>query len=268
MEFRLTVPRWGSQPLAAVFAQLNNIGTGGLPGAGAALAALGVVWPAGAAMVQADLDTMANMAALLGTNLGPGPAPNAPPPPPPLPPSPNVSQQRAATTDFPDVAFRLELLLSSLKFQLGPEWKPAMVEGSRFVRDSGRANEPVRFVLPKVALVCQQMSAGAGTLGFRLKSWGSGGFDAPADMAAGELVRMEPPLTIHESGRVGFGIDQIILDLSETSTPPEILKHFGTDEEWTGLYLKNLQFFYADESKEFAFNACVSDALISFGGEV
>src|SRR3569623_1262948 len=103
---------------------------------------------------------------------------------------------------------------------------------------------------------------------FEFASWGNPGFDAPNDHLEGELGTMDPPLAVHSSGRVAFGIDTLIIDLSEDSTPPEILDHFGTDESFEGVYCKALQVYYADANKDFALNFAVRDALISFKGEV
>ena len=79
---------------------------------------------------------------------------------------------------------------------------------------------------------------------------------------------MDPPLAIYENGRIAFGVDQILLDLSPDATPPEILKFFGTDESWEGIYIKSARFFCGDKDKDFALNFGVNDVLISFTGEV
>jgi len=175
-----------------------------------------------------------------------------------------------ASTEYPGVRFRLELLLTALTFHLGNDWRPAVLDADhRVVADpSPTAPKDVRFVLPKVVLVYEQGDDLTRPPSFQLASWGSGGFDAPHDLAAGELVRMEPALAVHTSGRIGFGVDQVILDLSPDSTPPEILQFFGTDEAFRGVYVRSARVYYGDRQKELAVNIGVQDVLVSFTGEV
>jgi hypothetical protein len=173
-----------------------------------------------------------------------------------------------APTEYPGLRFRLELMLTALSFRLGNDFVAAKVENYRMVPDPALADRPVKIVLPRIVLEYEQGDDPSQSPSFRLKSWGSEGLDAPADLEVGELVRMEPPLAISRDGRWGFSIDQILLDWSENYTPPEILQFFGTDEAFQGLYLKRLQLYYSDASKDFAFNATIKDALISFKGEV
>jgi hypothetical protein len=177
--------------------------------------------------------------------------------------------QNVTGSDYPGIAFQLELLVSGLMFHLGDNWKPAK-QGSDFrvVADPDETNKDVRIVLPKVLLRYTQGQDFTQAPTFKVASWGDPGFDAPNDLAEGELATMDPPLAIHSSGRVAFGIDQIIVDLSEDSTPPEILDHFGTDQSFEGVYCKALQVYYTDSNKDFALNFAVRDALISFKGEV
>jgi hypothetical protein len=81
------------------------------------------------------------------------------------------------------------------------------------------------------------------------------------------LIRMEPPIAVYQNELIGFSLDRIILDLSEDSTPPEILQHFGVDEAWKGLFIGQALFFFNND-QGVGFNFRVKDALISFAGEV
>jgi hypothetical protein len=177
--------------------------------------------------------------------------------------------QGVVGTDYPGIGFQLELLLTVLTFHLGNDWKPAKQNSDFTVTaDPHAATQDVRILMPKILLRYTQAQDFTQAPVFKLASWGDPGFDAPNDLSEGELATMDPPLAIHSSGRVAFGVDEIILDLSEDSTPPEILSHFGTDESFEGLYVKALQVYYADANKDFALNFAVRDALISFKGEV
>lgn len=240
IRFRLTIPRapisgWLNAQLVQLAAAGGNLANPALP-----------------AGVQADGNALLNMSDLLGSRLQPSTAA--------VPPA-------TATTDAPQFAFRLELMLTEVAFHLGPSWRPAVYQGYRVIFDPADPKGDVRFVLPQVTLVYQQGPTPGQAPQFFLKSWGAG-FDAPADLLAGELVRMVPPLAIHESGRIGFGIDKLLLDLSADSTPPEILQHFGTDAEWTGLYIRSLRVYCSISAADLDFTLSVRDALISFTGEV
>ncbi len=172
-------------------------------------------------------------------------------------------------TDFPGVAFQLELLLNLVTFHLGPHWLPAVqnADGSVSPNAGSPPHTDVRILLPQILL---RFSLGEdfNSPSFRVAAWGDPGFDAPNDLAEGQLATMDPPLAIHISGRVAFGIQTIILDLSPNGTPPEILQYFGTDESFEGLYIKAIQLYYTDSNKDLALNFAVRDALISFAGKV
>jgi hypothetical protein len=175
----------------------------------------------------------------------------------------------SSPTDVPGIRFRLELLLSVVTFHLGKSWVPGTMDSNfHVVQDTTAPSTDVKIALPKMLFRYEQVEDFTQAPTFTLDSWGSSGFDAPSDLAEGELVTMDPPLAMHTSGRVAFGVQDIALDLSQNNSPPEILSHFGTGDDFEGVYIKALQFYYSDSDKDFAFNVAVRDALISFKGEV
>ena len=178
-------------------------------------------------------------------------------------------EQGTAPTDYPGVRFRLELLLDELNFDLGPGWLPGKLDsGHRIVKDTS-ITDPVRLILPKPVLLYEMGDDSLSTPPtFRLASWGGGGFDAPSTLAAGELVRMEPPIAVYKDGKVGFGLGSVVLDLDPDHTPPEILSFFGTDESFEGLYVQSARIYVSDVHKGYGFHVGVQDLLISFDGEL
>ena len=173
-------------------------------------------------------------------------------------------------SDAPGVAFELDLLLNLLTFHLGPHWLPA-VQNPDFTISPNPGSPPksdVRILLPQILLKYTQSQDFSKAPDFEVAAWGDPGFDAPNDLSEGRLATMDPPLAIHSSGRVAFGVDTIVLDLSENGTPDEILQFFGTDESFKGVYIKAIQVYYTDEDKDLALNFAVRDALISFAGEI
>ncbi len=208
------------------------------------------VWREASPDVQAAADALGTSAGSLSSLLGDfGPA--------------------TSPTDFPGLRFRLELLLSVVTFHLGPHWFPGAMDSTfHVVRDSTAQSNDVKIALPKMLFRYEQVEDFSQAPTFTLDSWGSAGFDAPSDLAEGELVTMDPPLAVSDSGQWAFGVQDIALDLSANSSPPEILTHFGAGDDFEGVYIKALQFYYSDKDKDFAFNIAVRDALISFKGEV
>src|SRR5207245_1544117 len=103
-----------------------------------------------------------------------------------------VPQMGSAATDYPAVRFRLELLVTALNVYFG-DWKPGVLGDDGYIARDTTADQRVKFVLPKVALVIERTEDDPiGLPSFSVQSWGSSGFDAPHDLAEGEAVRMDP----------------------------------------------------------------------------
>jgi hypothetical protein len=168
-------------------------------------------------------------------------------------------------SEYPGIAFRLELMLGAPAFHLGKSWLPAELVDFRVV--PGQPGD-VKIVCPKIVFQYEQGQDLSTKPSFQVKSWGNSGFDAAADLREGEVVTMDPPLAIHESGRVGIGLDEIFVDFSPDSTPPEILEHFGVGDDFAGIFVKALRVYYSDKNKDFALNFSVEDVLVSFSGWV
>ena len=180
----------------------------------------------------------------------------------------SLGAETSTPTDYPGIAFQLELLLSGLQFHLGDDWRPGKMGSDFFLTiDPDATSSDVRIVLPKVLMRYQQGQDFTTSPSFKLASWGDPGYDAPNDFSEGELATMDPPLAVKKSLRFGMAIDEIVVDLSENSTPPEILDNFGEDDSFEGVYIKLLQIYYSDKDKDAALNFAIRDALVSFGGD-
>lgn len=179
-------------------------------------------------------------------------------------------EDETLVADYPEVSFRIELLIDVLNFTLGSEWKPGVIASAdrRVVIDPARPNERVKIRLPKVLLSYRQ-GDDPNDLNpeFRIESWGVTAFDTAQDLGMGELIRMDPPIAVYDNEKLAFSIDRVIIDTSTEATPAEILQHFGVDEEWTGLYIGQMLLFFNND-QGVGFNFRIRDALISFKGEV
>lgn len=171
-------------------------------------------------------------------------------------------------TDYPSLAFRLELLLTAVTLHLFPK----NVFPARNAADGWLEVDPafldVKLVLPKVAMILTQGDT-YGDLSFELAGWGVNSLDDPADLAAGEAVRMVPPLALHKSGAWGFGIEKAVVDFSRDFTPPDILSQFGAGDDFVGLWLPLVRVFISPQKASgLAFDTRAEHLLISFDGEI
>src|SRR5262249_12507105 len=128
-------------------------------------------------------------------------------------------------------------------------------------------NEKVKITLPRLKFRLVQGSGNMDPLTATLLSAGASGLDDPGDIAVAELIRMDPPYAfVGPSQVVGFGFRSGTLDLSDQSTPPDVLSQFGFDESWTGLYLPEIRLFVAPNgARDFAVDAGVENLLIGIG---
>ena len=169
-------------------------------------------------------------------------------------------------TDYPCFAFRLELFFGTIAIYLPPKhFAPALRGDSGWWEiDWAKVAEGVYFELPNVALLVEQRVE-FGDCKVSLKSWGASSLDDPLDLKTGELIRMVPSTAIHTSQAFGFELDQVVLDLSEDKTPPELIEKSGVGQDFEGLWLKEVRFFAQPARTEgLQFEVTGQDLLIDF----
>jgi hypothetical protein len=173
-------------------------------------------------------------------------------------------------SDAPGTAFTLDLLFK------GPTLCVPGLRGARMDAEGILVPDPdkpqVRFTLPRIKLQVRQgpEQNGAAPLVVQLLSLGASGLDDPGDLAVAELVTMDPPYAFISSlgEALGFGFRRAVLDLSDASTPPDVLAQFGFDESWTGLYLPEVRIYFAPSGlDDFAITAGASNLLIGIGAD-
>ncbi len=171
----------------------------------------------------------------------------------------------APPSDYPSTTFTLDLLLTSIVL------RPPFLRGARREANGQLVpdlqHEKVTFTLPRLKFRISQLDGQNDRLTATLLSLGASGLDDPGDLAVAELIKMDPPYAfIGRSQVVGFGFRSGILDLSNGSTPPDVLSQFGFDESWTGLYLPEIRLFVApDGAEDLAIDAGVENLLIGIG---
>jgi len=145
----------------------------------------------------------------------------------------------APISDLPGSDFRLEMLIRTVKLVLPKEdFIPARVAADGWL-EPDPAFQQVVFEFPRLAFVLEQRGA-PGNLDLTLKSWDSAGFDDPGDVDTARFFTLTPPLFLHSSRRVGFGIERLVADFSDNITPPEILEQFGIGDDFNGFWLPTL----------------------------
>ena len=147
--------------------------------------------------------------------------------------------------DAPSTVFHLDLLVDAATLHL------PFLTGAKLGADGMLAVYPehaeVTVSLPKIKFSFEQTAGSATTdpqLTISLDSWAALDIDDPAGTAYGDLVSMDPPYAFIGPGTtLGFGFQSLILDLSGTETPPELLAKFGVGDDFRGLYLPDVRVF-------------------------
>jgi large repetitive protein len=171
----------------------------------------------------------------------------------------------APPSDYANTEFTLDLMLTTVvlrpPFLLGAKLDPSGI----LVEDANK--KQVKITLPKIKVRLTQGSAASDPLRATLMSLGASGLDDRDDFGVAQLITMDPPYAfIGPSKVVGIGFRSATLDLSDGTTPPDVLSQFGYDDSWTGLYLPELRLYIAPHGAEdLAFDASATNLLIGIG---
>ncbi|HKQ04762.1 MAG TPA: hypothetical protein VJ464_06490 [Blastocatellia bacterium] len=167
--------------------------------------------------------------------------------------------------DYPNTEFTLDFILTSIVL------RPPFLRGAKRGADGQMVADPenqeVKFTLPKIKMRLAQGSAVPAQMTVSILSLGATGLDDPGSFGVAELVTMDPPYAfIGSSDVVAFGFRSGVLDLSNGATPPDVLKQFGYDESWQGLYLPEIRLFIAPNgARDLAIDGGARNLLIGFG---
>jgi hypothetical protein len=168
-------------------------------------------------------------------------------------------------SDFASTEFTLDLLISTAVL------RPPFLRGAKLDPSGILAEDPtkaqVKITLPMIKLRLQQGSNANDPMVATLLSLGASGLDDQADFGVADLMTMDPPYAfIGSDDCVGIGFRTAILDLSDGSTPPDVIAQFGFDDSWTGLYLPELRIYVAPKGATgLACDASATNLLIGVG---
>lgn len=147
-------------------------------------------------------------------------------------------------SDSPGTDFRLELLIRTVRLTLPADrFIPARVAADGWLEPDPNFKAVV-FEFPRLAFVLEQRDE-PGNLNITLRSWDSPGFDDPGDVDTARFFSLTPPLFLHSSRRVGFGVERLVADFSDNVTPPEVLEQFGIGDDFNGFWLPLIRVFIA-----------------------
>jgi hypothetical protein len=168
-------------------------------------------------------------------------------------------------SDYPSTDFTLDLVFTTAVLR-PPFLSPAKLRADGLLEpDDSRTS--VTLTLPKIKVrIRQDVTTGHQPV-LSLESVGATGIDDPGDLGVAQFVTMDPPYAFIGSGRVvGFGFRSAVLDLSDATTPADVLDQFGFDPSWTGIYFPEIRLFLAPQGAEgLAVNAGVRNLLIGIG---
>ena len=172
-----------------------------------------------------------------------------------------------APSDYPASGFALDLILNAPAVR-PPFMHPAkMDDRGLLIRDEDL--KEVAVTLPRLRFRLAHGNPLDSQLSFRLVSAGASGLDDPADIRVADLIEMQPPYAFLGDKKdevFGIGFRRAVLDLSNETTPPEVIEKFGFGDDWGGLYLPELRIFFAPDWKNLAFQAGVTDLLVGLNG--
>jgi hypothetical protein len=147
--------------------------------------------------------------------------------------------------DAPNTVFHLDLLVDAATLHL-PFLTPAKLGPDGMLVPDPSFRE-VTVTLPKIKLSFVQTAGTAAVdplMTVSLDSWAAQDIDDPSGTPYGELIRMTPPYALIGPGAYfGFGFQSVVVDLSGTTTPPELLSKFGVGDDFRGLYLPDTRVF-------------------------
>jgi hypothetical protein len=166
-------------------------------------------------------------------------------------------------SDYASTQFILDLILTA------PLLRTPFLVGAKLDPSGILAEDPlhphVSFTLPKIKMRLAQGSGPNDPLVATLLSAGASGLDDQS--AGGELITMDPPYAFFgPSKAIGMGFRSATLDLSQGSTPPDVLAQFGYDDSWTGLYFPELRLYVSPPGgQDVALDFSATNLLIGIG---
>jgi hypothetical protein len=168
-------------------------------------------------------------------------------------------------SDYASTEFTLDLLLTTVVL------RPPFLRGAKLDPSGILLEDPthaqVKITLPRIKVRLSQGSNANDPLLATLLSLGASGLDDRDDLGVAELIQMDPPYAFIGSSKcVGIGFRTATLDLSQGSTPPDVLAQFGYDDSWTGLHFPELRLYVAPHgAQDLAFDASATNLLIGIG---
>ncbi|WP_412066278.1 cadherin-like beta sandwich domain-containing protein [Rhizobium sp. SYY.PMSO] len=173
--------------------------------------------------------------------------------------------------DAPGTVFHLDLLLDAATLHL------PFLTGALLQPDGVLAVDPtnpeVTVTLPKIKLSFDQTAGIPGTadpqMTLTLDSFAAQDIDDPSGAGYGEVIRMQPPYALLGPDDVlGFGFNSVILDLSGTETPPQLLDKYGVGADFRGIYLPDVRVFVkVPGAKGMSIDVSARELLIGLGPE-